>query len=278
MSLKRYKPCTPGLRGKVGIDRSHLWKGSPFKLLTEGYASSGGRNNQGRITIRHRINANKKVYRKICFKRHLLDEVVCEVVRIEHDPNRSAHIALLKYVKNDKEEHVYIIAPKDVQIGQKIETSSSKRIDYIPGNAMKLEYIKDGTIINCLEIKIGKGASLARSAGSFAQVLGKDEQGRIIVKLSSGELKTINKNCFATIGYVSNVDHKNIVLGKAGASFWRGRRPSVRGIAMNPVDHHNGGRANGGTHFASPEGLCAKGKRTRRNKRTQLTIVRRRSK
>lgn len=271
--IKRYKPTTSSIRQKVNVDRTHLWKGSPLKSLSEGVAHTGGRNNQGRITVRYKTSHMRKVLRTVLFKRYQLDGITAEVVRIEYDPNRSAHLALLKYNKDNKEEFCYIIAPKDIKIGQKLETSSTKRIDFLPGNAMKLEFIKDGTTVHCVELKVGAGAILARSAGASAQIVGKDEKGRIIVRLSSGEEKIIDKNCYATIGSVSNEDHSNIVLGKAGASFWRGRRPHVRGIAMNPVDHSMGGRANGGRHPSSPQGLCAKGKKTRKNKRTTHTIV-----
>lgn len=278
MRLKYYKPTSPGVRGRVGIDRSGLHKGSPFKSLTLGVSNTGGRNAQGRITTDHRRSSCRKVLRKVLFARQSLDGLVATVVRIEYDPNRSGHIALLKYLDKGTEKHAYILSPNGLAVGDRVETSYSGRVEYNPGNCMKLRYIKEGSVVYNVESKIGKGACYARAAGTFAQVRGVDEFGMVIVELSSGEVKRIHKECAACIGVVSNADHSNIVLGKAGASFWRGRRPRVRGIAMNPVDHPNGGRANGGTHFRSPSGVYAKGGKTRTNKRTDFTIIKGRKK
>jgi|LADL02.1.fsa_nt_gi large subunit ribosomal protein L2 len=277
MGLKFYKSYTKSIAQRVDIDRSGLWKGSPFKQLTEGMACTGGRNNNGHITSRHRTSVHRKVYRKVSFDRRFLDGSAVEVVRIEYDPNRTAHIALVKYNKEEKEQFAYLLAPENAKVGDIFETTCSqeRKIDFKPGNCMPIGMIKDGTNIHNIELKIGAGGKLGRSAGTYAQVLGQD-MGKCIVRLASGELRYINKNCLATVGVISNADHSNVVLGKAGRSVWLGRRPSVRGIAMNPVDHHNGGRANGGVHFASPKGLCAKGLKTRRNKRTTKSIIKRR--
>lgn len=273
MSLKYYKPTSPGLRGRIGIDRSFLHKGSPKKSLVFGVANKGGRNSQGRITTDHRCSKHRKVLRVVCFNRKDLDGITAVVERLEYDPNRTAHLALLRYEKEGKTNYSYILAPKNLKVGDNISTSYSGRVEYSAGNCMKLKHIKEGTIVYAVESKIGKGACYARSAGTSAQVKGQDDSGMIIVALSSGEMKKIHKECTAWIGSVSNEEHSNIVLGKAGASFYRGRRPRVRGIAMNPVDHPNGGRANGGTHFKSPTGVYSKGGKTRTNKRTSFTII-----
>lgn len=276
MALKFYKPYTPSIRQRVDIDRSHLWKGKPFKLLTEGMAATGGRNNNGHMTVRHRAAHGRTVYRKVSFDRRFLEGIAAEVVRIEYDPNRTAHIALVKYQADGVEKYAYLLAPANVKPGDVLETScGNTKVDSKPGNAMPLGMIKDGTHVHNIELKIGAGGVMSRSAGGSAQVLGQDI-GKVILRLSSGELRYVHKNCLATIGVLSNADHSNIVLGKAGRAVWRGRRPSVRGIAMNPVDHANGGRANGGCHFASPKGLCAKGLKTRKNKRTTKEIIKRR--
>jgi large subunit ribosomal protein L2 len=202
-----------------------------------------------------------------------------EVVRIEYDPNRTCHIALVKYKKNVegevKEEFAYVLAPQGVSAGDILHTSLKEKVDLKPGNSMPVGLIRDGTYVHNVELKIGGGGVLARAAGVSAQILGQDV-GKVIIRLASGELRYVNKACMATVGVLSNPDHSNIVLGKAGRSVWRGWRPHVRGIAMNPVDHHNGGRANGGTHFASAKGLCAKGLRTRKNLRTNKDIIKRR--
>lgn len=277
MALKFYSACTPGIRGRVDVDRSNLWKGEPFKGLCKGFAASGGRNNHGHLTARHRAAYHRKVYRTVTFDRRIFAGVDLEVVRIEYDPNRTCHIALVKYKKEDQENYAYVLAPQDVKVGTILHTSCSEnmKIDLKPGNSMPIGIIRDGTFVHNVELKIGAGGILARSAGCFAQVLGQDV-GKVILRLASGELRYINASCMATVGILSNGDHSNIVLGKAGRNVWRGWRPSVRGIAMNPVDHHNGGRTNGGTHFASPEGICAKGLKTRRNLRTKKDIIKRR--
>ncbi len=277
MTLKFYKPYTPSIRQRVDIDRSSLWKGSPFKALTKGFAATGGRNHNGHMTARHRGSYHRSVYRVVSFDRRFLNGIKSEVVRIEYDPNRSAHIALIKHQIEGVDNYAYIIAPNNLKPGDFVETSVDKQIDYKPGNCMPIGMIKDGTYVHNIELKIGAGGILARSAGVYAQVLGQDI-GKVILRLGSGELRYINKNCLATIGVVSNLDHSNIVLGKAGRNVWRGWRPSVRGIAMNPVDHAMGGRANGGVHFCSPKGLNAKGKKTRSNKRTNKDIIKRRNK
>jgi len=277
MGLKVYKSYTKSIAQRVDVDRSGLWKGSPFKKLTKGMSATGGRNHNGHITTRHRAAYYRPVYREIAFDRRFLDGISAEIVRIEYDPNRTAHIALVKFVKDGKEDFAYILAPEAIKVGDFIETSCSetKKIDFKPGNCMPIGMVKDGTSVHNIELKIGAGGKLARSAGIAAQVLGQDV-GKVIVRLASGELRYINRSCMATVGIISNADHSNVVLGKAGRAVWRGRRPHVRGIAMNPVDHANGGRANGGMHFASPEGLCAKGLKTRTNKRTSHNIIKRR--
>lgn len=275
--LKRYKPTSPGMRGRVLIDKSSLWKGDPFKPLTKRISASGGRNNQGRITVRHRVSPNRQIYRVISFKRKDLDGVKSVVERIEYDPNRTANIALLSYFKNGKKCFCYIVAPKGLKTGDVILTSFNEKIEQNIGNCMKIKYIEQGSMIHCIELKIGKGACIARSAGCFAKLVRHDDKGGAVIKMSSGESKLVSQECTACIGEVSNDGHANISLGKAGARYYRGFRPGVRGIAMNPVDHHNGGRANGGCIFASPNGRCEKGKKTRKNKRTAYTIVKKRS-
>lgn len=276
--LKRYKPTSPGVRGRVLVDKSSLWKGGPFKPLTERLASSGGRNNQGRMTVRHRVSPIRRIYRVISFKRKELDGVDAVVKRVEYDPNRTANIALVSYVSEGKENFCYIIAPKGLRTGDVVSTSFGKKIDQNVGNCMKIKHIKPGTMLHCIELKIGKGACIARSAGCSVRLVGSDEKGRAILRMPSGEVKAVNQECTACVGEVSNEGYSNVCLGKAGASFHRGIRPSVRGIAMNPVDHHNGGRANGGCIFASPNGRGPKGQKTRRNKRTTHTIIKRRGK
>lgn len=279
MALKVYGSYTPGIRQRVDVSRVGLWKGSPFKGLCKGISSTGGRNNNGHMTARHRAAYHRKVYREVCFDRRKMDGIVLFVERIEYDPNRTAYIALVSYKKSGSSDKVfaYILAPEGVKVGGEIFTScsSSVKVDLKPGNAMPIGSIRDGTFVHNVELKIGAGGVLVKSAGTYAQVLGQD-LGKVILRLPSGELRYVNRNCMATIGVLSNGEHFNVVLGKAGRSVWRGWRPSVRGIAMNPVDHANGGRTNGGKHFASPQGLCAKGLRTRRNLRTQKDRISRR--
>ncbi len=272
MALKQYKPTTPGQRGLVLVDRSALYKGKPVKALTEGLTKNGGRNNTGRITARRIGGGHKRRYRQIDFKRNKLG-MSATVERIEYDPNRTAFIALIKY---EDSELAYIIAPQRLNVGDKVIADT--HADIKPGNAMPLANIPVGTIIHNIEMKVGKGAQIARSAGTYAQLVGKD-QGYAQLRLSSGELRLVRGECMATIGAVSNQDQKNIKLGKAGRKRWLGKRPAVRGVAMNPVDHPHGGgegRTSGGRHPVTPWGKPTKGKRTRSNKKTDRLIMRRR--
>ena len=274
MALKQYKPNTPGQRGLVLVDRSALWKGDPVKQLTEGLSKKGGRNNAGRITARRRGGGHKRLYRKIDFKRTKFD-VPATVERIEYDPNRSAFIALLKYEDGDQS---YILAPQRLNVGDKV--IAGERADIKPGNAMPLSSIPIGTIIHNVELKAAGGGKLARAGGTYVQLVGRD-QGYALLKLTSGEVRMVRAECMATIGAVSNADKSNIKLGKAGRKRWMGKRPSVRGVAMNPIDHPHGGgegRTSGGRHPVTPWGKPTKGKRTRSNKRTQSLILRRRAK
>jgi len=277
MSLKNYKAITPALRKLVTIDRSHLWKDKPLKILTKKISEKSGRNNIGHITVRHKSAGHKKSFRIIDFKRDKVD-VIANVERIEYDPNRTAFIALLKY--NDG-VFSYIIAPNKLSVGDKI-MSSKALIDVRIGNAMPLSVIPIGTIVHNIELKPGCGGAVSRAAGTYAQLVGKDG-GYALLKLQSGEIRLFALECMATIGSVSNLDNKNIVIGKAGRSRWLGIRPTVRGVAMNPVDHPHGGgegKTSGGRHPVSPTGKSAKGKITRkRNKTTNRFIVKsRRSK
>ena len=272
MALKKYKPTTPGRRGLVLVDRSGLWKGKPERSLTEGLNSKGGRNNNGRITARRRGGGHKRRYRNIDFKR-LKHDVEATVERLEYDPNRTAFIALIKYSDGDLS---YILAPQRLQTGDKVV--SGVAVDIKPGNAMPMQSIPVGTIIHNIEMKVGKGGQIARSAGTYAQIIGKD-QGYAQLRLSSGELRLVRAECMATIGAVSNPDQQNIKLGKAGRKRWLGKRPQVRGVAMNPIDHPHGGgegRTSGGRHPVTPWGKPTKGKRTRSNKKTDRLIMRRR--
>jgi large subunit ribosomal protein L2 len=271
MALKHFNPVTASLRGTVLIDRSELWKGKPVKGLTEGEHSSGGRNNHGRITSRFRGGGHKQAYRLIDFKRRKYD-VGAVVERLEYDPNRTAFIALIKYADG---ELSYILAPQRLKVGDPVV--SGLRVDIKPGNAMPLAAIPVGTIIHNIELKVGAGGKMARSAGTFAQLVGKD-QGYAQVKLTSGELRIVRAECMATIGAVSNADHQNEQIGKAGRSRWLGRKPHNRGVVMNPVDHPHGGgegRTSGGRHPVTPWGKPTKGYKTRSNKRTDDLIIRR---
>ena len=267
MALKTYRPTSAGLRHLVIVDRSHLWKGKPVKVLTEGKSRTGGRNNGGRITSRHIGGGHKQNFRKIDFRRRKSD-VSATVERLEYDPNRTAFIALIKY---DDGELAYILAPQRLSPGDKVV--SGEKVDVKPGNAMPLSSMPVGTIIHNVELKPGRGGQLARSAGAYAQLVGRDA-GWAILKLGSGETRRVRAECMASVGAVSNPDHTNIVIGKAGRARWKGKRPQTRGIAMNPVDHPNGGRTNGGKHFSTPWGKPTKGSRTRRNKATDKYIVR----
>jgi len=274
MALKQFKPVTASLRGTVLIDRTGLWKGKPVKALTEGKSHSGGRNNHGRITSRFRGGGHKQSYRMIDFKRRKFD-VPGVIERLEYDPNRTAFIALVKYQDG---ELSYIIAPQRVKAGDTV--ISGLKVDIKPGNAMPLAAIPVGTIIHNIELKQGAGAKVARSAGQFAQLVGKDA-GYAQIKLMSGELRVVRGECMATIGAVSNPDNSNQSLGKAGRSRWLGRKPHQRGVVMNPVDHPHGGgegRTSGGRHPVTPWGKPTKGYKTRVNKRTDNLIIRRRNK
>jgi large subunit ribosomal protein L2 len=269
MALKTFKPVTPSLRQLVIVDRKDLYKGKPVKTLTEGKSSAGGRNNTGRITVRFRGGGHKQTYRIVDFKRRKLD-VPAKVERIEYDPNRTCFIALLRYADN---ELSYIIAPQRLAVGD--EVISGQQVDVKPGNAMALASMPVGTIVHNVEMKIGKGGAMVRAAGTYAQVVGRD-QGYVIVRLNSGEQRLIHGQCFATVGAVSNPDHMNASIGKAGRSRWLGQRPHNRGVTMNPVDHPHGGgegRTSGGRHPVTPWGKPTKGKKTRSNKSTSKFIV-----
>ncbi|TVR80588.1 MAG: 50S ribosomal protein L2 [Rhodospirillales bacterium] len=272
MALKQYKPTTPGRRGLVLVNRSALWKGKPEKALTEGLHNTGGRNNHGRITARRRGGGHKQRYRIIDFKRTKVD-VPATVERLEYDPNRTAFIALIRYEDGEK---AYILAPQRVSPGDTV--MAGRGADIKPGNALPMQNIPVGTIIHNVEMKRGKGGQIARSAGTYAQLIGKD-QGYAQLRLSSGELRVVRAECMATVGAVSNPDQQNVKLGKAGRSRWLGKRPSVRGVVMNPVDHPHGGgegRTSGGRHPVTPWGKPTKGHRTRKNKKTDGLIIRRR--
>ncbi|MDE2459453.1 MAG: 50S ribosomal protein L2 [Rhodospirillales bacterium] len=271
MALKHFNPVTASLRGTVLIDRGELWKGKPVKGLTEGQHSTGGRNNHGRITSRFRGGGHKQSYRIVDFKRRKFD-VTATVERLEYDPNRTAFIALIKY---EDGELAYILAPQRLKVGDTVV--SGARVDIKPGNAMPLSAMPVGTIIHNIELKVGAGAKLVRSAGTFAQLVGKD-QGYAQIKLGSGELRIVRAECMATVGAVSNADHSNQQIGKAGRSRWLGRKPHNRGVVMNPVDHPHGGgegRTSGGRHPVTPWGKPTKGYKTRSNKRTDNLIIRR---
>jgi large subunit ribosomal protein L2 len=270
MALKTYKPTTPGQRQLVLVDRSALYHGKPVKGLTEGQSSSGGRNNYGRVTQRWRGGGHKRAYRIVDFKRAKRD-MPAVVERLEYDPNRTAFIALLRYQDG---ELTYILAPQRLAVGDTIVAGA--QADVKPGNAMPLGAMPVGTIVHNVEIKPGKGGQIARSAGTYAQYVGRD-QGYAILRLNSGEQRLVPQSCFATVGAVSNPDHANISIGKAGRNRWKGRMPSVRGVAMNPVDHPLGGgegRTSGGRHPVTPWGKPTKGKKTRRNKSTDKYIAR----
>jgi large subunit ribosomal protein L2 len=270
MALKKFNPITPGTRQLVIVDRSGLWKGKPVKTLTEGLSSSGGRNNAGRVTAHHRGGGHKRSYRIIDFKRRKWD-VQGTVERIEYDPNRTAFIALIKYSDG---ELAYILAPQRLAAGDKVIAAASA--DIKPGNAMPLKAIPVGSIIHAVEMKPEKGAQIARSAGTYAQLVGRDG-AMSILRLNSGEQRLVHGNCMATIGAVSNPDNSNTNKGKAGRNRWLGKRPHVRGVAMNPVDHPHGGgegRTSGGRHPVTPWGKPTKGKKTRTNKTSDKFIMR----
>ncbi|MDZ7627629.1 MAG: 50S ribosomal protein L2 [Parvularculaceae bacterium] len=270
MALKTFNPTTPSQRGLVVIDRSELYKGRPEKTLTEGLSSKGGRNNNGRITMRRRGGGAKNLYRVVDFKRRKFD-IEAKVERLEYDPNRTAFIALIKYLDG---ELSYIIAPQRLKAGDRI--IAGDKVDVKPGNAMPLRSIPVGTIIHNVELKPGKGGAVARAAGNYAQLVGRDGPMSQI-RLQSGEVRLAPSECLATIGAVSNADHMNETVGKAGRQRHKGNRPSVRGVAMNPIDHPHGGgegRTSGGRHPVTPWGKPTKGRKTRKNKRTQKMIIR----
>ena len=270
MALKSFKPITPSLRQLVIVDRSELYKGKPVKTLTEGKSSKGGRNNTGRVTVRFRGGGHKRTYRLVDFKRRGHAGEAAKVERIEYDPNRTAFIALISYASG---EQSYILAPQRLAVGDSVV--SGEQVDIKPGNAMPIGNIPVGTLVHNVEMKIGKGGALARSAGTYAQIVGRD-QGYVIIRLNSGEQRLVHGQCYATVGAVSNPDHMNINIGKAGRQRWLGRRPHNRGVTMNPIDHPHGGgegRTSGGRHPVTPWGKPTKGKKTRSNKRTDKFIV-----
>ncbi len=274
MALKQYNPTSPSRRQLVTVDRSALWKGKPVKKLTEGLTKSGGRNNHGRTTSRHIGGGHKRTYRMVDFKRRKFG-VSGTVERLEYDPNRTAFIALIGYEDGDQ---AYILAPQRLQAGDKV--IADERVDVKPGNAAPVRAIPIGTVIHNVELKPGKGGQIARSAGSYAQIVGRDGD-YTQVRLGSGEIRRVHSTCMATIGAVSNPDHQNINHGKAGRNRWLGKRPHVRGVAMNPVDHPHGGgegRTSGGRHPVTPWGKPTKGRRTRMNKKTEGMIIRSRHK
>jgi large subunit ribosomal protein L2 len=270
MALKTFKPVTPSLRQLVIVDRSELYKGKPVKALTEGKIGTGGRNNLGRVTVRFRGGGHKQAYRYVDFKRREHPGEAATVERIEYDPNRTAFIALIRFPDG---ELSYILAPQRLATGDQVV--SGDQVDIKPGNAMPIGNMPVGTIIHNIELKLGKGGALARSAGTYAQIVARD-QGYVTVRLNSGEQRLVHGRCYATVGAVSNPDHMNISIGKAGRNRWLGKRPHNRGVAMNPIDHPHGGgegRTSGGRHPVTPWGFPTKGKKTRSNKRTDRFIV-----
>ncbi|MEH6757552.1 MAG: 50S ribosomal protein L2 [Parasphingorhabdus sp.] len=270
MALKSYKPTSPARRGLILVDKSGLWKGKPVKKLVEGKRKTGGRNNKGHVTSRGIAGGHKQKYRLVDFKRRKFD-MSAVVERIEYDPNRTAFIALIKY---DDGELSYILAPQRLAVGDAV--IAGEKVDVKPGNAMKLSSMPIGTIIHNVEMKPGKGGQIARSAGTYVQIVGRD-RGMVIVRLNSGEQRYIRSDCMGTVGAVSNPDNSNQNFGKAGRTRWKGRRPLTRGVAKNPVDHPHGGgegRTSGGRHPVTPWGKPTKGARTRKNKTTDKMIIR----
>jgi len=270
MALKQYKPTSPGRRGLVLVDRAGLHKGKPVKALTEGLTGTGGRNNQGRTTVFWRGGGHKRKYRKIDFKRRKWDRPAV-VERLEYDPNRTAFIALLRY---EDGELSYILAPQRLQAGDTV--IAGREVDVKPGNAMPLRRVPIGTIVHNVELKPGKGGQVARAAGTYVQLVGRDA-GMARLRFGSGETRMVSHECMASIGAVSNADHGNRRLAKAGRNRWLGRRPHVRGVVMNPVDHPHGGgegRTSGGRHPVTPWGKPTKGRRTRKKKPSDKMILR----
>ena len=275
MGIKTYRPVTSSLRQKTGLTFEELTTREPHKPLVQSLKKSGGRNLRGRISIRHRGGGHKRLYRIMDFKRDKID-IPGIVETIEYDPNRSAFISLIKYRDGERR---YILSPENLQVGQTV-ISADRQVDSLPGNAMQLRYIPMGTIIHNIEMRKAKGGQMAKAAGSGAQILAK-EGDYAQIRLPSSEIRKIHLDCRATVGQVGNVNHQNISIGKAGRNRWKGKRPHVRGTAMNPVDHPHGGgegKAKGGRNPVSPWGQPTKGYKTRENKRTQKYIVRRRSK
>ena len=274
MALKHFNPTSPGRRSLVLVDKSELHKGRPEKTLVEGLTGKGGRSNNGRVTVRFRGGGAKKLYRQIDFKRRKWD-MPATVERLEYDPNRTAFIALIKY---EDGELAYIIAPQRLRAGDQVVAGD--KVDVKPGNAMPLRAMPVGTIIHNVELKPEKGGQMARSAGTYAQLVGRDA-GYAQIRLGSGELRMVLDGCMATVGAVSNADHMNETLGKAGRVRHMGFRPHVRGVAMNPVDHPHGGgegKTSGGRHPVTPWGKPTKGRKTRVNKATDKFIIRSRHK
>jgi len=275
MGLKTYRPTSPSRRAMTALTGEDLSQQRPEKALVKFHLRSGGRNNDGRMTIRHRGSGHKRLYREIDFKRNKIG-IPAKVAAIEYDPNRSARIALLHYADGDKR---YILAP--VGLALKDTVQAGPNVDVRPGNAMPLANMPLGTTIHNIELKPGKGGQLIRSAGGFAQVMGR-EDAYVQVRLKSGEMRRILGTCTATVGQVGNVDHENVTVGKAGRTRWLGKRPTVRGVVMNPVDHPHGGgegkSGQGNPHPVSPWGLPTKGYKTRQNKATDKYIIARRKK
>jgi large subunit ribosomal protein L2 len=272
MPLQKLRPTSPGRRFTVRVNSPQLHKGEPHEPLVEKINGSGGRNNMGRITTRHRGGGHKRRYRLVDFKRRK-DGVAGKVERIEYDPNRSAHLALILYADGERR---YILAPKGIEVGHEVMAGRESPIKI--GNALPLRSIPVGTLIHCVELKPGKGAQMVRAAGGSCQIVAR-EGAYATLRMRSGEMRKVHTDCRATIGEVGHSEHNLRKLGKAGASRWRGVRPTVRGVAMNPVDHPHGGgegRTSGGRHPVSPWGTPTKGKKTRNNKRTDTMIVRRR--
>ena len=273
MALKNFNPTTPSRRALVLVDRSELHKGRPVKKLTKGLTKTGGRNNKGRTTMWWKGGGHKRSYRIIDFKR-VNDGKKAEVIRLEYDPNRTCHIALIKY---EDGELSYIIAPQKLKVSDTVISGNS--VDIKPGNCLPMKNIPPGTLVHNVELKPGKGGQIARSAGSSVQLVGKDKNYAML-KMVSGEQRLVPLICRATVGVVSNPDHQNSKSGKAGRSRWLGKRPHVRGVVMNPVDHPHGGgegRTSGGRNPVTPWGVPTKGKRTRNNKRTDKFILKRRN-
>jgi len=275
MGIKSYRPVTPALRHRTGNTYEDLTTDRPYKPLVESYPKSGGRDSRGHLAIRNRGGGHKRLYRTIDFRRDKID-IPGTVETIEYDPNRSAFISLVKYRDGERR---YIISPLNMKVGQEV-VSSNQQVDILPGNSLPLRFIPLGTVIHNLELRPGKGGQVAKAAGAGAQILAKEGE-YAQVRMPSSEIRRVHLNCRATIGQIGNLDHQNIDIGKAGRSRWLGWRPHVRGTAMNPIDHPHGGgegRSKGGRNPVSPEGIPTKGFKTRQNKRTQMFIVRRRSK